>query len=305
MAAGHRTRRAENRPSCDTCDRKASPVRYANLNGRFSILTASGAVDAHDASGGRFGPDPLAVLDRWTDFLAWAERADLDGGQPVDEAKLGPPVPRPRQVFAVGLNYRSHTDEFDNPTPELPAVFTKFPGSITGPDTVVDLPPGGNADWEVELVVVIGVLARNVAAADAWSHVAGLTIGQDISERRRQMVGPIAQFSLGKSYEGFGPTGPYLVTPDEVDDPDDLALSCSLNGQEMQSGRTGQLIFDVPFLIEHLSGILPLYPGDLIFTGTPAGVGAGRTPPVFIQPGDVLVSTIEGLGQIRQEFRGA
>lgn len=280
-------------------------MRCATINGRFSILTPAGAVDAHEASGGRFGPDPLAVLDRWSDFRAWAAETDLGDGQPVDEAKLGAPVPQPRQVFAIGLNYRSHTEEFDNPTPELPAVFTKFPGSITGPDTVVDLPAGGNADWEVELVVVIGTLARNVAAADAWSHVAGLTIGQDLSERRRQMVGPLAQFSLGKSYEGFGPTGPYLVTPDELDNPDDLALSCTLNGEVVQSGRTAQLIFDVPYLIEHLSGILPLFPGDLIFTGTPSGVGAGRTPPVFIQPGDVLISTIEGLGQIRQGFRGA
>lgn len=280
-------------------------MRCANLNGRFSIVTASGAVDVHEASDGRFGPAPLAVLDQWCEFAEWAAEADLPEGQPIDGAAVAAPVPDPRQVFAIGLNYRSHTAEFDNPDPELPAVFTKFPGSITGPDTVVDLPIGGNTDWEVELVVVIGVPARNVKAVDAWKHVAGLTIGQDLSERRRQMVGPIAQFSLGKSYEGFGPTGPHLVTVDEVSDPDNLALSCTLNGTEVQSSRTDHLIFDVPYLIEHLSGILPLHPGDLIFTGTPSGVGAGHKPPLFIQPGDVLVSTIEGLGEIRQEFRGA
>lgn len=280
-------------------------MRCANVNGRFSIVTPAGAVDIHEASGGRFGPDPLPVLDRWVEFVAWAGGADLGDGQRVDDEKLGAPVPNPRQVFAIGLNYRSHTAEFDNATPELPTVFTKFPASIAGPDCVVDLPTGGNTDWEVELVVVVGVMARNVSAAEAWKHVAGLTVGQDLSERRRQMVGPIAQFSLGKSYEGFGPTGPHLVTPDEVADPDDLALSCTLNDDEMQSGRTSQLIFDVPYLIEHLSGILPLLPGDLIFTGTPSGVGAGRKPPVYIQPGDVLVSAIEGLGQIRQEFREA
>ncbi|MFF7186668.1 fumarylacetoacetate hydrolase family protein [Streptomyces sp. NPDC008222] len=183
-------------------------------------------------------------------------------------------------------------------------VFTKFVTALTGPVTEVTLPPGGHTDWEVELVVVLGKEGRHVSEADAWSHVAGLTVGQDISERVLQMDGPAPQFSLGKSYPGFAPTGPWLVTPDEFDDPDDLELTCAVNGEEMQRGRSRQLVFSVPALIARLSGVLPLFPGDLIFTGTPAGVGLGRTPQRWLTAGDELVSSIEGIGELRQRFSG-
>lgn len=154
----------------------------------------------------------------------------------------------------------------------------------------------------MELVAVVGRRAEHVAEADAWSHVAGLAVGQDISERVSQLAGPAPQFSLGKSYPGFAPVGPWLTTPDELDDPDDLELRGTVNGEEVQKGRTSDLIFSVPALVAKLSAVLPLLPGDLIFTGTPAGVGLGRDPQRWLHEGDVLVSTISGLGELRQTF---
>ncbi|MEU3862512.1 fumarylacetoacetate hydrolase family protein [Streptomyces sp. NPDC028722] len=280
-------------------------MRIANLGGRLAVVTDGRAIDVHTASDALFSPDPQAVYSRWAEFRAWAGTADLTGGKPFDAADLGAPAPAPRQLFAIGLNYREHVAEAGFTTPHgMPPVFTKFVTALTGPVTEVTLPPGGHTDWEVELVVVLGKEARDVAESDAWSHVAGLTVGQDISERVLQMDGPAPQFSLGKSYPGFAPTGPWLVTPDEFDDPDDLELTCAVNGEEVQRGRSGQLIFSVPALIAKLSGVLPLFPGDLIFTGTPAGVGLGRTPQRWLAPGDELVSSIEGIGELRQRFVG-
>jgi 2-keto-4-pentenoate hydratase/2-oxohepta-3-ene-1,7-dioic acid hydratase in catechol pathway len=206
-------------------------------------------------------------------------------------------VPRPRQVFAIGMNYRDHADETGLGVPASPSTFTKFPTCITGPSAQVPLPPG-DVDWEVELVVVLGRTARNVSASRAWDHVAGVCVGQDLSERKLQLIPPSPQFSLGKSHPGFGPTGPYLVTPDELGDPDDLALDCTLNGEQVQQGRTRDMLFPVPELIARLSAVVTMLPGDLIFTGTPAGVGLGRTPPRFLAPGDVLVSSIDQVGEI-------
>ncbi|MGW1255593.1 fumarylacetoacetate hydrolase family protein [Streptomyces sp. NPDC002513] len=280
-------------------------MRIANLAGRLVVVTADRAVDVQTASGGLFSSDPQAVYERWDEFRAWAGEADLSGGTSFDAVDLGAPAPAPRQLLAIGLNYREHVSEAGFTTPEgMPPVFTKFATSITGPVTEVALPQGGHTDWEVELVVVVGRRAEKVSEADAWSHIAGLTVGQDISERIIQMSGPAPQFSLGKSYPGFAPMGPWLVTPDDFDDPDDLELTCSINGEEMQHGRTRQLIFSVPSLIAKLSGVLPLLPGDVIFTGTPAGVGLGRSPQRWLAPGDELVSTIEGIGELRQRFVG-
>lgn len=148
--------------------------------------------------------------------------------------------------------------------------------------------------------MVIGREARHVAAADAWDHVAGLTIGQDYSERTRQLVAPAPQFSLGKSFPGFAPIGPAVVTLDELNDPADLEIGCSIDGEQVQKGRTRDLIFSIPVLIERLSAVLPLQPGDLIFTGTPSGVGGGRTPKRFLVAGEEVVTWIEGLGELRQ-----
>ncbi|MCO8307120.1 fumarylacetoacetate hydrolase family protein [Streptomyces hygroscopicus] len=278
-------------------------MRIANLSGRLALIVDGKAVDVEKASAGSFSADPQAVYERWEVFRTWAAAADLPEGVAFDPAELGSPVPAPRQTLAIGLNYRDHASESGFEVPEgLPPVFTKFVTSISGPVTEVKLPEGGNTDWEVELVAVIGHRAENVAEADAWSHVAGLTVGQDISERVSQLAGPAPQFSLGKSYPGFAPIGPWLVTPDEFEDPGDLELRCAINGQEVQKGRTRDLIFSVPALIAKLSAVLPLLPGDVIFTGTPAGVGLGRDPQRWLAAGDELVSAIEGIGELRQTF---
>jgi 2-keto-4-pentenoate hydratase/2-oxohepta-3-ene-1,7-dioic acid hydratase in catechol pathway len=153
-------------------------------------------------------------------------------------------------------------------------------------------------DWEVELTLVIGRTADHVSEADAWSHVAAVTVGQDISERTVQLDGPVPQFSLGKSFPTFGPIGPWLVTPDELEHPDDLELQCSVSGRVLQKGRTSQMVFSVSELISKISHICPLLPGDLIFTGTPPGVGMARKPQEFLQPGTVLISEIEGIGKL-------
>lgn len=282
-------------------------MRIANLRDRLVLIRQDRAVDVEQASEGRFGADPQAVYPRWAEFRAWAAEASWHGrlpeGSPFTAAELGSPVPAPRQVLAIGLNYRDHASESGFDVPDgLPPVFTKYVTSISGPVTEVVLPEGGHTDWEVELVAVVGVRAHRVSQDAAWDHVAGLAVGQDISERISQLSGPAPQFSLGKSFPGFAPIGPWLVTPDEFDDPDDLELRCTINGEEVQKGRTRDLIFSVPALIAGLSAVLPLLPGDVIFTGTPAGVGLGRDPQRWLAPGDDLVSTIEGIGELRQRF---
>lgn len=279
-------------------------MKLANLAGRAVLLGADGATDVASASGGRFGPDPQALFDDWQPFVEWAsalQDADAAASDSFQIEELGAPVPRPRQVFAIGLNYAEHAAEAGYPPDSLPVTFTKFPTSLVGPDTVVELPEG-HVDWEVELVVVIGRKAHRVSREGAWDHVAGLTIGQDLSERITQLQGSAPQFSLGKSFPGFGPTGPWLVTPDEFADRDDLAISCSLSGEQMQSSRTSLMLYDVPELIVRLSAVCPLLPGDIIFSGTPSGIGNRRTPQRFIGPDDVLVSEIEGIGALTTRF---
>jgi 2,4-diketo-3-deoxy-L-fuconate hydrolase len=281
-------------------------VRFGNLLGRLTVFTESGAVDVEKASDGRFGPDPQEIYENWEEFGRWAADADFSGAVPFSRTELEAPVPAPAQIFAIGLNYRDHAAEskFDVPD-RFPPVFTKFRTSLSGPETTVTLPPGGNVDWEVELVVVIGRRAHHVAEADAWSHVAGLSAGQDLSERLSQLSGPAPQFSLGKSFPGFAPVGPWIVTLDEVGDPDNLELGCSIDGETVQRGSTADLVFPVPKLIEGLSATTPLLPGDIIFTGTPAGVGQGRTPKRFLRAGEELVSYVAGIGELRQRFRDA
>ena len=202
-------------------------------------------------------------------------------------------MPRPQKVFGIGLNYRSHAAEASMALPEVPLVFTKFPSCIVGPMADVAL-SGDRVDWEVEVVVVIGRRGRRIAAADAWSYVAGLTVGQDVSDRRVQMAVKPPQFSLGKSFDTFGPIGPVLASVDSFPNPDDVAIACDVGEERMQAARTSDLIFSVPQLVEYLSGICTLEPGDLIFTGTPDGVGMVRGR--FLGPGDVVTSTMDVVG---------
>jgi 2-keto-4-pentenoate hydratase/2-oxohepta-3-ene-1,7-dioic acid hydratase in catechol pathway len=279
-------------------------MRIANLAGRLVLLSGDArAVDVERASNGRFGPDPQSVYASWTDFVAWAAEADTSSAAPFAHTDLGSPAPAPRQVFAIGLNYRDHAAEAGFDVPDTaPPVFTKFPSCVTGPYGDIVLPTDGHTDWEVELVAVIGRRAWQVTTEKAWEYVAGLAVGQDLSERVTQMAGPSPQFGLGKSFPRFGPIGPWLVTADEMSNRDDLAIGCSLNGEQVQKSRTRKLIFSVPALLAKLSAVLPLLPGDVIFTGTPAGVGMGRNPQRWLRPGDELVSYVEGIGELRHRF---
>jgi len=271
-------------------------MKFANHKGRAVLVIGDQIADVHTVSDGQFGPDPMAVLDNWDEFVAFAARV-TDTTGPLLHQQLGNPVPRPRQVFAIGLNYRTHAEESGMAIPEVPATFTKYPESLSGPFDDIPI-VGESVDWEVELVVVMGRLAHHVAADDAWSHIAGLTVGQDVSDRHLQFAAGM-QFSLGKSRTGFGPMGPWMVTPDEVADPDDLALGCSVDGEVVQDARTSDLIFSVPQLIAELSSVLTLRTGDVIFTGTPSGVGMARKPPRSLAPGQVVESWVEGVGTIR------
>ncbi|MEX2627563.1 MAG: fumarylacetoacetate hydrolase family protein [Ilumatobacteraceae bacterium] len=283
--------------------------RLANVRGRAALVsTRSDGTDDGDeewydlkrVAGGVLGPDPMAAVAAAQALHDIAVRlADHvpDGafGDALDAGDVGPPVPHPTSCFGVGLNYRSHAEETGREPPATPLVFGKFPSCLVGPRADVEL-RAERADWEVELVVVIGPGGRDIPAERAWEHVAGLTAGQDISDRALQFAADPPHFDLGKSRDTYGPTGPVLVSTDAFADPADLGLTCDVNGERRQSDRTSNLIFDVPALIAHLSGVLTLHPGDLIFTGTPAGVGAatGR----FLAPGDEITSTIEGIGTL-------
>jgi 2,4-didehydro-3-deoxy-L-rhamnonate hydrolase len=273
-------------------------VRIANHAGRAALVLDDAIADVAIASEGRFGPDLGGVYDDWGSFAEFASTVTTPTGALV-EAELGCPVPAPRQVFAIGLNYRSHAEESGMAVPGVPATFTKFPASLAGPFDEIQI-VGDSVDWEVELVAVIGARADGVAELDGWAHIAGLTVGQDISDRALQFAAG-AQFSLGKSRRGYGPMGPWVVTPDELPDPDDLGLGCSVDGEIVQDARTSDLIFSVPRLVAELSAVLPLLPGDVIFTGTPAGVGFTRQPARALRPGHVLESWIEGIGTIRND----
>jgi 2-keto-4-pentenoate hydratase/2-oxohepta-3-ene-1,7-dioic acid hydratase in catechol pathway len=273
-----------------------------NVENRLQLLVDDRIVDVESASGGLFSADTQSVYDRWEEFCRWADGATLPDGQSVPETGIGPPVPRPGQVFAIGLNYKDHAQEAGLELPASPMVFTKFPAAVTGPFATIEL-PAGSVDFEVELVAVVGRRAHRVAEHDGWSHIAGLTVGQDVSERDLQLQPPAPQqYNLAKSFSGFAPIGPSLVTPDEFDDPDNVELGCLLNGEQMQKAHTGELIFSVPTLVAYLSRVVPLLPGDLIFTGTPSGIGWARTPQRFLRPGDQLLSYVEGIGAMHHRF---
>lgn len=274
-------------------------VRLANADGRALLVIGDRIADVERASGGRFAADPMAVLAQWDAFAGWA--AGIGAGAAtgaLDETRLGPPVPRPAKVFAIGLNYKSHAAEGGLPLPAKPMVFTKFPNCLVGPRAEVRL-SSEYVDWEVELVVVIGRRTKAISEAKALDCVAGYTVGQDISDRKLQFSDQPPQFSMGKSVDTFGPIGPAVVSLDAVGDPDDLELTCDVAGERMQTARSSDMVFGVQPLIAYLSSLCTLEPGDIIFTGTPAGVGSVRQPRRYLKAGEEIVSTIENLGTLR------
>jgi 2-keto-4-pentenoate hydratase/2-oxohepta-3-ene-1,7-dioic acid hydratase in catechol pathway len=275
--------------------------RLANVEGRAALVSADAYYDLAELSRGDVSADPMEALgnpERLAELAAGLDAAEPTGN--LADVTLGPPVPRPQKVFGIGLNYQDHANEGSMDLPEKPLVFTKFPSCLVGPTAEVELRSDG-VDYEGELVVVIGPGGKDIAAENAWSHVVGLTIGQDVSDRPVQFAAKPPHFDLGKSFDTFGPMGPVLVSIDEFDDPTDLHLTTSVNGEVRQDDRTSSLIFDVPTLINYLSRITTLVPGDVIFTGTPAGVGVAQGK--LLADGDVIDTTIEGIGAMRNVCR--
>ena len=215
---------------------------------------------------------------------------------------LLPPVPTPEKIICIGLNYRDHAIETGAEIPSEPVVFSKFNSALIGHGETILLPAvSSQVDYEAELVVVIGRRAKRVSEENAMSHVFGYTCGHDVSARDWQKGRPGGQWLLGKTFDTFAPIGPCVVTAQELKDPSDLRVKMHLNKTVVQDSTTAQLIFSIPTLIAHLSKIVTLKPGDLIFTGTPPGVGAARNPPVFLQPGDRCTVEIEGIGQLTND----
>lgn len=221
-------------------------------------------------------------------------------------AKLLPPVPDPEKVICVGLNYADHARESGVAPPEEPVLFNKFPSAIAAHGAPIVLPrESREVDYEAELVVVIGQGGRHIAQQDAYRHVAGYCPGHDVSARDWQLRKPGKQWLLGKTFDTFAPYGPALVTRDEAPDPGQLRIQFRLNGRTLQDSNTKELIFPIDALVAYISQVCTLKPGDLIFTGTPPGVGFARQPPIFLQPGDLCEVEIEGLGVLSNPVIGA
>jgi len=237
------------------------------------------------------GADAIDRVQRWVGSAPAGERFDPSA------TRLRAPIPRPPKIICIGLNYRDHAEETKMAIPEAPTVFSKYATAVTGHRHPIVLPRNSTKpDYEAELAVVIGKGGRHIPASHWREHVFGYTILNDVSARDFQMA--TSQWMMGKTFDTFAPMGPAIVTADEIEDPHNLNISLTLNGQLMQNSNTCHLIFDVPRLIAHLSSVFTLEPGDVISTGTPAGVGFARKPPVYLKPGDEIVVEVQGLGQL-------
>ena len=243
-----------------------------------------------------FDGDMIELIARWGDLRPAFEALDDSKATPLADVRLAAPVARPGKIFAIGLNYADHIAESKMETPQRQVWFTKAQTSINGPfDPILIAKNTFTADYEVELVAVIGKRSKHIAAEEAHEHIFGYCVGNDVTERMWQHAGP--QWSLGKSFDTHAPIGPWITTADDVE-PHALDLRCFVNGEQRQASNTSHLVFDLWQQIEHLSAAMTLEPGDLIFTGTPGGIGAAMDPRQFLQPGDVVRCEIDGLGAI-------
>ena len=245
-------------------------------------------------------PDLVSLLEAGPAALAAAREA-AEGGEGINAnaVRVAAPIQNPEKIFCIGLNYADHAAESNMPIPSEPVVFSKFPSTIIGPGDAIRLPSVTRSiDYEVELVVVIGTAGKDISESHAMDHVAGYTVGHDVSARDFQLEKPGGQWLLGKTFDTFAPLGPDIVTPDEVDDPHNLGIRCILNGETVQDSNTEQLIFNIDQLIAYLSRVVTLQPGDLIFTGTPPGVGMAREPQLWLQAGDTVVCEVDGIGRL-------
>ncbi|MER3522281.1 MAG: fumarylacetoacetate hydrolase [Acidimicrobiia bacterium] len=275
-------------------------MRFVNANGRAAIVVEGSVYLLSEISGGEIADHPQKALEQsWERIVEVADEGSYDSGKVLESVKLGPPVPSPKAIFGIGLNYKDHAAEAGMEVPQVPPVFTKFPTSICGPFDELIIPSReSKVDYEAELVFVISRPAKNVMASEALEYIAGFMCGQDFSERTLQMTAG-RQFSIGKSFDTFFPMGPYLVSTDEVGDPAGLNVRCLVNGEVCQSGNTKDMVFGVAELVEFLSSVVTLRPGDVCLTGTPAGVGFVKNPPRFLAPGDVVETEIERIGRMK------
>lgn len=276
-------------------------LRLANLKGRAQFIvgdiTAPYAIDVATASNNSLSADPMQCFAHWDVMKKIAPTLKASAGAPVAIADLSCPVPQPRQMFAVGLNYRKHAAEMGSPLPPLPLVFAKFQSSLNTPTGTIAI-LSDTVDYESELVIVVGRGGRQITEDRAWDHIAGLCAGQDVSDRGLQYMGSPPQFCLGKSRVGYSPIGPWVTDMSDNDQRDDLQLGCTVNGEQRQDTQTSDMIFGIAHIVAYMSTIVELFPGDVIYTGSPFGVGHGRKPQMYLKPGDVVETTLEGVGTI-------
>ena len=280
------------------------PFTFANINDRSALVMGENFYDLAMISDDAVSSDPMKAIQN-SDLLHHyaAQLGNYESSGLIAEANVCAPIPRPGNSFGVGLNYQLHVEEAASKTPSTPMVFTKFPSCISGPTDDVVM-RSDECDYEGELLVVIGKNGKGIAKEEAWSHILGLSVGQDFSDRGVQYKDQPAQFNLGKSFDTFGPIGPYLVSIDSFVNPGDLEIRTTVNGQVRQSDRTLNMIFDIPTLISYISSITSLAVGDIIFSGTPEGVGFRNGS--FLKDGDIVETTIEGIGTMRNRcVRGA
>ena len=280
-------------------------MKFANHSGRACIVRNDLILDIEIASGGTLSSDPAIYIsvDNHAELAALADRC-RDDFVPYSPDNLGPPVPRPGTIIAVALNYQRHADEANRTAPDQPVFFAKSSGSVCGPCDAIEIADDWQAvDYEAEVVAIVGRTTRDVPPGAVWSHLAGVTAGQDISDRAEQSREPLRQFSFAKSYDTFSPIGPVLVSIDEFSDPDNIELIGRVDGVEVQHATTSELITRIPELISQLSQRMTLEPGDLVFTGTPAGVGNRRNPQLFLRPGMTLETEIPEVGTMSNPIR--
>jgi len=271
--------------------------KLANIVGRAALIDGENYYDLETISNGDFDKDTSSALNNLEGLKKLS--SGLSEAEPtgsLKDVRIDAPVSAPKNCFAVGLNYRNHAEEAGMDIPVVPMIFTKHTTCLVGPNSDIEM-RSDHVDYEAELVVVIGKPGKDINKDNAWDHVAGLCIGQDISDRKVQFSSKPPQFNLGKSFDTFGPIGPYLVSPDGLKDKQSLQIECKVNEEIRQKDNTNDLIFDIPSIISYLSEIVTLNTGDVIFTGTPGGVGVMEGK--FLKEGDIVTTSIKGLGVLK------
>ena len=270
--------------------------KLANIKGRAALLNEESFYDLEKISEGNLSHDTTNALFHLEELDELNNKLnDLEATGKISEAEFDAPVSFPKNCYAIGLNYRNHAEEANMTIPEVPMVFTKHTSCLVGATADVEM-RSNYVDYEAELVVVIGLSGKDITKNQAWNHVAGLCVGQDISDRPAQFASTPPMFNLGKSFDTFGPVGPALVSPDSLPNKESLVIECKVNDEIRQNDNTDDLIFDVPTIISYLSEIVTLNTGDVIFTGTPGGVGVSQGK--FLKDGDIITTSIEGLGTL-------